>query len=434
LTNVHAPQAYDTAAQDLIDDFTRLRVDRLHRMTPLTPRYQGAELLSVFQPIFGMLHRRPVGGETLLRVTNADGTLSTPLAAFARCAGSAQRVELDWACIRLHLQQGQRLLAPDEWLFLNVLPQTLEQPRYVADLMREVVRAGLAPQQIVLEVLESEGDDQPLARAIAALRAEGFVTALDDFGIGRSNLDRIATLAPDIVKIDREFLHLAMTRRHFERLLPTLVKLIHETGSLVVVEGIESQDELDFVAQCNADLVQGYLLGRPLAARAAGTASVAAIDAAHDALTRKRSHDREYQSTTLAAYRATLGSAAQQMASGLSFQEAAVALTRLPFFTRCYLLDAGGYQVGSTIDAPAQQGSGSRFAPLRNPQGARWGMRPYFSDAMRRPGEIVVTEPYLGIGGDLGCVTLALALHSRGAQVVLGVDLAWRWEDQEMHT
>jgi len=400
-------------------------------MTQLTALYKGDVLTSVFQPIFGMLHRRPVGGEALLRVTKEDGTSVNPLAAFAQCSASEQ-IELDWACIRLHLQHGSRLLGPQEWLFLNVLPQTLSHPWYVAEMMEQVASVGLRPQQIVIEVLESEGDNRPLADAIVALRSEGFVTALDDFGIRRSNLDRIALLAPDIVKIDREFLNLAMTRRHFERLLPTLIKLIHETGSLVVVEGIETQGELDFVAQCNADLVQGFLLGKPIEGRAPPQATVALIDEAHDALARRRQHENEYQSTTLAAYQATLRSAAQQMMAGSPFESAASALAQLPFFTRTYLLDAAGYQVGAVIEIPsdAENGNYARFAPLRNPQGARWGMRPYFSDAVRRPGEVVVTEPYLGIIGDLGCVTLAIAFKCKGKLAVMGVDLSWRWEDK----
>jgi EAL domain-containing protein (putative c-di-GMP-specific phosphodiesterase class I) len=399
-------------------------------MTLSTIPYKGDVLASVFQPIFGLLHRRPIGGETLLRVNKADGTAITPLAAFERYSASEQ-IELDWACIRLHLEQGSRSLGPEEWLFLNVLPQTLAQPHYVAEMMRQVASVGLRPQQIVLEVLESEGDDEPLALAIAALRAEGFVTALDDFGIGRSNLDRIATLAPDIVKIDREFLNLAMTRRHFERLLPTLVKLIHETGSLVVIEGIETQAELDFAALCNADLVQGYLLGRPGHGRADAQASVASIDHAHDALARRRTHESEYQSATLAAYRVTLASAAQQLAGGLPLDVAAGALAHLPFFIRCYMLDTDGYQLGPLIEVPATHMAGniSRFAPLRNPQGARWGIRPYFTDALRYPGQVIATEPYLGIVGDLGCVTLAIAFKGRDGIAVLGVDMAWRWEE-----
>ena len=90
----------------------------------------------------------------------------------------------------------------------------------------------------------------------------GFLVAVDDFGAGHSNLDRLLTLRPDIVKLDRSLIHAHQPDLR-ESVMPKLVSLLHEAGMLVVAEGIETEEDLLLAARSGVDFVQGFLFGQP---------------------------------------------------------------------------------------------------------------------------------------------------------------------------
>jgi EAL domain-containing protein (putative c-di-GMP-specific phosphodiesterase class I) len=100
-----------------------------------------------------------------------------------------------------------------------------------------------------------------LKRFISHFRQLGCLIAIDDFGAGHSNFDRIWDLQPDIVKIDRRLIQDAGHSRRVERILTGIVSLLHEAGSLVVVEGVETEDEALVAIAANADMVPSESCG-----------------------------------------------------------------------------------------------------------------------------------------------------------------------------
>ncbi|KMQ80290.1 EAL domain [Candidatus Burkholderia pumila] len=89
-------------------------------------------------------------------------------------------------------------------LFIDINSSTFTDPGYAHRLAALTCDAGLAPERLVIEVLESGGTDVAhIARATRSFRAQGFLVAVDDFGAEHSNIDRLLTLKPDIVKLDR---------------------------------------------------------------------------------------------------------------------------------------------------------------------------------------------------------------------------------------
>lgn len=123
---------------------------------------------------------------------------------------------------------------------------------------------GLAPTQIVLEVLESGVDDlQHLQEAVNGYRSRGFRVAIDDFGCQHSNFDRLWRLTPDIVKLDRSLIVQASTNARARRILPKIIDIIHDLGAQVVCEGIETAEQHTLARAAGADLLQGYYYARP---------------------------------------------------------------------------------------------------------------------------------------------------------------------------
>lgn len=383
---------------------------------------------SVFQPVFSVLHRRVVGHEALMRRLDADGEQVPPLAAFG-AAGADDAFALDVACHRLHLSGAAAVMRDSEWLFLNVRPETLAVDAYPRILAATAREYALSPEQVVLEVLESTADPRVLGAAIDMFRDEGFVIALDDFGAGQSNIDRIAHLAPDIVKIDRSLLVQATRSARIERMLPNLIALLHEAECLVIVEGVETQRELDHAAEWNADMVQGFFLGVPDTERADAAHGALAIGASHDALGYRRAQRLQEHRNLLERYERALLHSAMLLRQGQPLAQASAELMAMSRAARCFLLDGDGHPIGETIDgAAAQLGRDARrFAPVTNVAGARWNMRPYFIEAMQRPYQVITTQPYLSIIGAHGCVTLTVSLPLGGALVVFGVDVHWDW-------
>jgi EAL domain-containing protein (putative c-di-GMP-specific phosphodiesterase class I) len=223
-------------------------------------------LCSAFQPIFGLRPSGVAGTEALLRAYLNDGAQISPPVMFARRSAS-EAVSLDKLCHRTHLHNAANVLQSGERLFLNFRPETLFAVGYAHELVQAVKRADLSPSQVVIEVVESGGSLHQLVDAVEEFRGHGFQIALDDFGVGLSNIDRLVRLTPDVVKLDRSLLVSAMQSSRAAAVFSKLVGLLHEVDSAVVVEGVETQADLDFAALVDADMAQGFYLARPASLR-----------------------------------------------------------------------------------------------------------------------------------------------------------------------
>ena len=99
--------------------------------------------------------------------------------------------------------------------------------------------------------------------AIAAHQAKGFQVAIDDFGIGASNFDRVWGVRPDFVKLDRSLVQRATVSRNDRRVAKMLVSMLHRMGVMVIAEGIETKEEALTVMDADVDFVQGFYFSRP---------------------------------------------------------------------------------------------------------------------------------------------------------------------------
>jgi EAL domain-containing protein (putative c-di-GMP-specific phosphodiesterase class I) len=237
-------------------------------------------LCSAFQPIFGLRFGDFAGTEALLRAYLNDGAQISPPAMFAR-RSATEATSLDKLCHRTHLHNAANALQSGERLFLNFRPETLLVAGYADELVQTVRRAELSPGQVVIEVVESGGSLHRLADAVEEFRGHGFQIALDDFGVGLSNIDRLIRLAPDVVKLDRSLLVSAMQNSRAALVFSKLVGLLHEAQSAVVVEGVETQADLDFTVAVQADMAQGFYLARPASLRMPYGHANSVIDDAH---------------------------------------------------------------------------------------------------------------------------------------------------------
>jgi EAL domain-containing protein (putative c-di-GMP-specific phosphodiesterase class I) len=226
--------------------------------------WDGATLTTHFQPIYCIRRESCLGFEALVRAVDASGAAIRSEDFFARTAESARSM-LDWACRALHLRSYASVDPGDRTLFINIHPEAAlrdaRRGREFAELIRYY---GLAPRRVCVEILEAPCSDEGLLReAVDNYRDLGASIAMDDFGVGCSNFDRMVRLRPDVVKIDKSILAGSIGNDKARRLLPALIELLHEFNVRVAVEGIESQAAAIAAIEARADYLQGYYFASP---------------------------------------------------------------------------------------------------------------------------------------------------------------------------
>lgn len=395
-------------------------------------RHGELELTSVFQPIFSLSHMRAVGYEGLLRAHDALDRPVSPLDVFGQAARVGDVLQVDRLAQALHLENFRVLGAETEWLFLNVHPGALTDPYHAAALLANLRRLDLPPRRIVLEVLEQRAEDlERLAEAVRRFRELGFLIALDDFGAGHSNVERIWQLNPDIVKLDRIMLSHAAHRADMATILPGLVSLLHEAGKLVLIEGVETEHEAQMALACDADFVQGFFFGRPNPGSADGPQAVTCISEVTERYRTQTEARERRNASRLAPYIRAFERAAERLAAGEPLDEVCWNFLALDHAARCFLLDAKGRQAGRNVVLRADRAAHeTRFLPLADAQGANWLRRPYFRAAINAPERVHVTRPYLSINEALPCVTLSVATHVGEQTCVLCGDIDWVEEER----
>jgi EAL domain-containing protein (putative c-di-GMP-specific phosphodiesterase class I) len=397
-------------------------------------RHRDLTLTSVFQPIFSLSHLRAVGYEGLLRAHDIFDRPVPPLDVFGDAARQGELHYVDRLAQSLHLENFKTLHAEREWLFLNVHSGALADSYHAAAFRAHLDRLDLSPRRIVLELQAVRAEDfDKLAEEARRFREQGFLIALDDFGAGDSNLERIWQLDPDIVKVDRMMLSQAAHRTQAAAILPGFVAMLHEAGKLVLIEGVETEYEAQLAFSCDADFVQGFHFGRPGPA-AADSAYAAERIAALAEQHREQGEARERgRAGKLAPYLRAFERAGERLAQGEPLEEVCWNFLALDHAARCFLLDAQGRQTGRNVVLRADRaGQEARFLPVADAQGANWMRRPYFHTAIDRPDRVHATQPYLSINEAQPCVTLSMALHIGERLCVLCGDIDWQDAEQRV--
>ena len=132
--------------------------------------------------------------------------------------------------------------------------------------MREAVQeAGILPHQIEIEITESAviASLQEAISRLEALRAMGVRLALDDFGTGYSSLTYLQRLPVQTLKIDKSFIDRILETGANKTIINTIVDMAHQMNMVVVAEGVETEEQLKFLAGSRCDFAQGYLFSRP---------------------------------------------------------------------------------------------------------------------------------------------------------------------------
>ena len=244
--------------------WSRVAEDLLRSGSAAALQWEGVSLTTQFQPIHAARRGERAGYEALLRAQDASGAPIRTEGLIEEAANAGLLVQLDRAVRALHLRNFATVDPGEGKLFLDVHPNAavadMGNAREFGDLIRYY---GLLPKRVCIELLPHAcGAEEALADAVAAYRELGIAIALDNFGVGCSNLDRLAELRPTLVKLRRATLSQAMGDDNAKAAFPALVGMLQDAGCQVVVDGVESVQQALAAIDSGANYLQGsYLSG-----------------------------------------------------------------------------------------------------------------------------------------------------------------------------
>ncbi|HLM08826.1 MAG TPA: EAL domain-containing protein [Thermoleophilaceae bacterium] len=223
-----------------------------------------------YQPIFALAGAmRPVGVEALLRWRDPVQGLVPP-AVFIPAAENSGLIEPigAWVVDELCRQGAEwQSLGLTPRLSVNASPRELRRPEYPDTLAGALRRHRIDPARVVVEVTESSAMDKSAGPGLLdRVHALGVGLAIDDFGEGFSSLSRLRDMPVEQLKIDRSFMREVPANEEASAVVAAIIQLADALGREVVAEGVETDEQREFLAAHGCPLAQGFHLSRPLPA------------------------------------------------------------------------------------------------------------------------------------------------------------------------
>jgi EAL domain-containing protein (putative c-di-GMP-specific phosphodiesterase class I) len=203
--------------------------------------------------------------ECLLRSRNAEGEVVPPGLIFTTARGAELLFQVDRAA-RVTAIRSAKAHGVTTPIFINFNPTSVYDPNFcLQTTVQAVQEAGIAPERIVFEVVESDAvhDPEHLLSIVRFYRQQGFRIALDDLGAGYGSLNLLTSLQPDFVKFDRELVHGVDGDPYKQKVFGKLVEMARELGVHTLAEGVETEEEYRWLAAQGVAYVQGYFFARP---------------------------------------------------------------------------------------------------------------------------------------------------------------------------
>ncbi|MDX1352574.1 MAG: EAL domain-containing protein [Thiomicrorhabdus sp.] len=391
-----------------------------------TLKVDDKELYSVFQPIYSFSNQACIGAEVLVRgkslvtkkAINVENCLTTP--------EGLSRSNFTRKLNKMHLQNWQKRKSDQSWIFLNLDFQYFDSLNdlCIAGLLDEL---NLKGHQIVVEVVESEiYDDELFQNLILSLRQNGCLIALDDFGAGHSNVNRIWKAQPDIVKLDRAVLIEATKSMRGQSILRNLTRLIQQAGSIALLEGVETREQALLAMDVGMDLVQGFYFAKPdrgFDYFQEGEQSLVSITHLYPQYQKERKFVDKLQKKGYEA----LFDGLTGIDSANQLEQAMLTLSELTFVKRFYILDQDGFQISE--EYPLQKRGHSTVSDniLKKGKGLCWKNRRYFIKAMQNANQVYVSKPYRSLIDVELCLTVSKEIELiDGTKLIACYDVYYR--------
>jgi diguanylate cyclase (GGDEF)-like protein len=266
----HAKATYRSGYRFFAKELREAALARITLEAELGRAIDRNELELHYQPKLCVHTGRLRGAEALLRWRSPSRGVVSP-AEFIPLAEDCRLILplSDWVINEACRQLGvwQRGGGPSIPVAINVSPTLLRANCLITTIRAALTRHGVAASLLEVEITESAAmhDIERSLDSVRALAQLGLRIAVDDFGIGYSNLSLLALLPLAMIKIDRSLVGTVAKCPRDAAIVRAIIDLAHSLGLRVVAEGVESSAQLALLRAARCDDVQGYLMSKPLA-------------------------------------------------------------------------------------------------------------------------------------------------------------------------
>lgn len=230
---------------------------------------EAGHISVVLQPQIDLLTHRVTGVEALARWYKADGSMVPPLSFIPLAEATGYILPLGDLLMRLSLRAAKQLADAGYShirVAVNVSAPQLLQHDFIDRFSSHLHMTGVLPEQIEVEITESVAmrSFDIVCEKLSALRAMGVEVAIDDFGTGFSSLSYLQLLPADRLKIDRSFVMEIGSTSDQQMIAEAVIQIASRVGMQVIAEGVETQEQADWMLQHGCPQAQGYLFAKPM--------------------------------------------------------------------------------------------------------------------------------------------------------------------------
>ena len=248
-------------------------LERLELESDLRHAQEQQQFSLHYQPQFSGDGLHLTGAEALLRWNHPTRGMVAPHEFIPVLEELGLIVQVgDWvineACRQLQSWEEAGLHVPK--ISVNLSARQFAEDNLSASIARIISTHGVDARRLEVELTESTlmRDVKNAMQALEELKALGLSIAIDDFGTGYSSLNYLKQFPIDVLKIDRTFVDGLPDGEQDAQIARAIIAMAHSLNMMVIAEGVETTDQLEFLHHNGCDEIQGYLLGRPMSANA----------------------------------------------------------------------------------------------------------------------------------------------------------------------
>ncbi len=229
---------------------------------------ENGELVLYIQPKVNMSTGRIIGGEALVRWLHPEKGLVPPGEFIPVLEKNGFIINVDeyiWEKVFAYLgklkEEGRELVP----ISINVSRLHAYDTQLAENLIRLREKYDIPAEYVPLELTESAflEDEKGMYQRMENLRSQGFLVSMDDFGTGYSTMNMLKNQTLDEIKIDREFIR-DLEKDKSQIIIRNTIAMLQQLGAHIVIEGVETEEQKEFLLGCNCTDVQGFLFYRPM--------------------------------------------------------------------------------------------------------------------------------------------------------------------------
>jgi EAL domain-containing protein (putative c-di-GMP-specific phosphodiesterase class I) len=245
-------------------------LERLALENMLRKALSHRDFVLFYQPVVDISSKNVVGVEALIRWKHPELGLLSPAHFISAAETSGLIIPIgDWV-LRTACRQTkiwQKKIDSELTVAVNLSARQFQQPNLTEEIAEALEETGLEPKYLELEITESNAmqNADNTIYTLRELKALGVRISMDDFGTGYSSLNYLKRFPIDTLKLDQSFVREITSNPTDAAIATAVIAMAHTLNLKVIGEGVEKEDQLEFLRARGCDYIQGYLFSPPLA-------------------------------------------------------------------------------------------------------------------------------------------------------------------------